>query len=224
VIEYVHGRYLGHCSNLLKGDGCLNKVVLSLTKLYLRSQKAKFKNISRIKLPDNREVEFVVYTSDDDFLLGQATLTGAIIVHAKCFGTPGLLNYVVAHEDAHRRSWYSYLTLPLVIILWPYGFFVMCTALFYLVAIVAAGDYSILPSFFSMLFIGLLAIAIGCFYSWFIEYKADSKAIRVLGMDTVLHAREQMDRFPKLPLSWRIIARMTHPPFSCTKRIYKFFN
>lgn len=202
----------------------MNKVVLSLTKLYLRSQKAKFKNISRIKLPDNREVEVVVYTNDNDFWLGQATITGAIIVHEKCFSSTELLHYVVAHEDAHRRSWYSYLTLPLVIILWPYGFFALCTASFYLGAMVAAGDYSILPSFFSVLVIGLVAIAIGCFYSWFIEYKADSKAIRILGMDKVLYAREEMDRFPKLPLSWRIIARMTHLPFSYTKRIYKFFN
>jgi len=159
----------------------LNKVVLSLTKLYLRSQKAKFKNISRIKLPDSREVEFVVFTNDNDFWLGQATITGAIIVHEKCFSSTELLHYVVAHEDAHRRSWYSYLTLPLVIILWPYGFFAMCTAIFYLAAMVAAGDHNILPSFLSMLIIGLLAIAIGCFYSWFIEYKADSKAIRILG-------------------------------------------
>lgn len=202
----------------------MNKVVLSLTKLYLRSRKARFAAVSRLKLPDNRAVEFVVYASDDDFLLGQATITSAIIVHEKCLSAPELLNYVVAHEDAHRRSWYSYLTLPLIIILWPYGFFAICTALFYLGAMVAAGDYNILPSFFSMLVIGLLAIAIGCFYSWFIEYKADSKAIRILGMDTVLHAREEIDRFPKLPLSWRIIARMTHPPFSCTKRIYQVFN
>ena len=202
----------------------MNKVVLSLTKLYLRSQKVKFKNISRIKLPDNREVEVIVYTNDTDFWLGQATITGAIIVHEKCFSSTELLHYVVAHEDAHRRSWYSYLTIPLLAILWPYGFFVMCSALFYLVAMLAAGYYSILPSFFSMLFFGLLVIAIGCFYSWFIEYKADSKAIRILGMDTVLHAREEMGHFSKLPLSWRIIARMTHPPFSYTKRIYKFFN
>lgn len=202
----------------------MNKVVLSLTKLYLRSRKAGFVAISRLRLPDNREVEFVVYNSDNGFLLGQATVTGAIIVHEKCFSTPELLNYVVAHEDAHRRSWYSYLTLPLVIILWPYGFFAICTAVFYLGAMVAAGDYNILPSFFSMLIIGLLAIAIGCFYSWFIEYKADSKAIRILGMDTVLRAREEIEYFPKPPLSWRIIARMTHPPFSCTKRIYQAFN
>ena len=202
----------------------MNKVVLSLTKLYLRSRKAKFVTISGIKLPDNREVEFAVYTSDDDFLLGQATFTGAIIVHEKCFGAPELLNYVVAHEDGHQRSWYSYLAFPFIVILWLYGLFAMCTALFYLLAMVATGDYSILPAFFSMLVIGLLTIAIGCFFSWFIEYKADSKAIRILGMDTVLHAREEMGRFPKPPLSWRIIARMTHPPFSCTKRIYKFFN
>ncbi|MBA7678952.1 hypothetical protein ES703_87232 [subsurface metagenome] len=89
---------------------------------------------------------------------------------------------------------------------------------------IATGDYSILTVFFSMLVIGSVAIAVGCSYSWFIEYKADSKAIRTLGMDVVLHAREEMERFPKVPLTWRIIARMTHPPFSCTKRIYQFFN
>jgi Zn-dependent protease with chaperone function len=202
----------------------LNRAILSLTKLYLRSRKAKFRNISRIRLPDNREVEVVVYASNGDFLLGQATITGAIIVHEMCFSHTELLYYVVAHEDAHRRSWYSYLALPLIIVLWPYGLFAVGSSLFYLGAAVSSGDYNILSLFFGMLIIGLIAIAIGCFYSWFIEYKADRQAIRVLGMDTVLHAREEIGRLPKLSLSWRIIARMTHPPFSLTKRIYQFFN
>lgn len=103
----------------------MNKVVLSLTKLYLHSRKARFVNLSRVKLPDNREIEFIVYTSDDDFLLGQATITGAIIVHEKCLGTHELLNYVVAHEDAHKRSWYNYPAIPLIIILWLYGLFAL---------------------------------------------------------------------------------------------------
>jgi len=202
----------------------LNKVILSLTKLYLRSRQAKFKNISRIKLPDNREVKVVVYTSDNDFLLGQATITGAITVHELCFRSTELLHYVVVHEDAHRRSWYSYLALPLVVILWLYGLYIVGGSLFLLGAMVSTGDYSILSLFFSTLIIGLIAIAVGCLYSWFIEYKADSKAIRILGMNTVLHARKELERLPKLPIIWRILARMTHPPFSCTQRIYKFFN
>ena len=202
----------------------MNKVVLSLTKLYLRSRKARFVNLSRIKLPGNRGIEFIVYTSDNDFLLGQATVTGAIIVHEKCLGTQELLNYVVAHENAHKRSWYSYLAIPLIIVFWFYGLFAVGTSLLYLGVMIATGDYSILTLFFSMLVIGLVAITVGCSYSWFIEYKADSKAIRTLGIDVVLHAREEMERFTKVPLTWRIIARMTHPPFSCTKRIYQFFN
>ncbi len=119
----------------------MNKVVLSLTKLYLRSRKARFVNLSRIKLPDNREIEFIIYTSDNDFLLGQATVTGAIIVHEKCLGTQELLNYVVAHEDAHKKSWYSYLAIPLIIVFWFYGLFAVGTSLLYLGVMICEIDH-----------------------------------------------------------------------------------
>lgn len=197
--------------------------MVSMTKIYLRTRKARFLTISKLKLPNNREVEYIVFTSDDDFLLGQATITGVIIVHEKCLIKQEMLNYVVAHENAHRRSWYNYLAFPIVGFFWFYGLFVFSNSLFYLGVMIATRN--IIPIvFFSMSITGIISIAIGCSYSWFIEYKADSIAIQTVGVSNFIYARSLMSNMPQVPLFWKILGRMTHPPPNWTLAIYKFFH
>lgn len=76
----------------------MNKLLLHLTKLYLRGAGARFKEISTIKLPSGQEQEVIVFSSKQSFVLGQVTLFGTTIVHELVFRTQKLLNYVATHE------------------------------------------------------------------------------------------------------------------------------
>ena len=188
----------------------MNRFTLSITKLYLRSINAKFKEIAQVTLPNGIEIKVIAYSSDNDYGLGQATITRAIIIRDICFKTPDLLNYVVAHEYGHYKSWFSYIAALLITFILLYGFFTLLLG--------------ILMLQLGMLMYGLISIVVGCLCSWAIEYKADSTAIRILGMEKVVSARKQIEDLPKPPLLWLIIARMTHPRFSWTKFAYEYFH
>ena len=188
----------------------MNRFTLFITKRYLRSINAKFIGVVEVPLPNNVEVEVVSFSSKEDYRLGQATPTRAIIVHERCFNNKELLQYVVAHEYGHHKSWYSYLVFPIVVFLWPWGFFTLLSGLF---------TFSI-----GAILFGSLLILVGCAYSWFIEYKAESIAIGILGVNQVISVREQIENMPRPPLLWCIISRMTHLPFSWNLAIYKYFH
>ena len=181
----------------------MNRFTLFITKRYLRIINAKFIGVSKVSLPNNLEVEVVSFSSENDYILGQATPTRAIIVHEKCFSNTELLYCVVAHEYGHHKSWYSYLAFPIIAILWLWGLFAFTRG---------------------AIIFGLLLILIGCAYSWFIEYKADSIAIGILGVNQVVSGREQMGNMPRSPLLLRIISRMTHLPFTWNMAIYNYFH
>lgn len=188
----------------------LNRFTLFITKKYLRTMDADYSGVSKVSLPNDLEVEVVIFSGEKAFWLGQATITRAIIVHEKCFKNEVLLHYVVAHEYGHHKSWFSFLMVPVITILWLYGLFAI---LWGFLALQLGG-----------FILGLSIFLIGCAISWIIEYKADSVTIEILGMNQVTSARELMDNMPKLPLVWRIISRLTHLRFSWTLAIYKFFH
>ncbi len=188
----------------------MNRIQLFLTKMYLRTIDVKYSGTSKVSLPDSPDLEVVTFSSENDFRLGQATVTKTIIIHDKCFRNKTLLLYVVAHEYGHNRSWYGLLVVPVILALWLYGLFVMI--------------WSLLSLHISSFIVGLSATLIGCILSWILEYKAESIAIKILGVKWVISARRLMSNMPKPPLVWRIISRATHPPFSWTLSIYRFFH
>ena len=63
----------------------MNRFTLFLAKRYLRTIGAEYSGVSKVSLPNDLEVEVIIYSSEKDFRLGQATITRAIIVHEKCF-------------------------------------------------------------------------------------------------------------------------------------------
>ena len=202
----------------------MGNVRLALTKLYLNINGAKFLRVTTIKLPYGRDVEVVIYSSKQDSVLGQVTITGAIAIHEAVLRKPYLLHYILAHEDAHSRQWYSILSIPLTVAFW------LCAPTSLVYGFINLGIYVVrgeigylfmfLQSLSLLLFLGLVL----CTYSWFIEYKADCEAIQNLGVHTVLKARNYMASLPRLSWLGRIIAEVTHPPISFTIHVRRFFN
>lgn len=65
---------------------------------------------------------------------------------------------------------------------------------------------------------------IPCFYSWFIEYKAEANTFTKLGVNTVLAIDREFAPHQKTPLFWRIIGFLTHPPEKLMVMAYRCFN
>lgn len=201
----------------------MNKVTLNLTRIYLRLTGGKFLRLSKVLLPDGEEVEAVVFSSTNDALLGQASITGAILIHEKALRPSYLRDYVLAHEAAHRRRWYSYLAFPITGV-FGMGSFGYLTLGFAMLGAAIAGREGALYMFLVSLGFSLVLFAVPCAYSWFIEYKADSEAVRRLGVNAVLRAYAHLKTWPKPPLFWRIWARISRPPIAVTIRVCRFFN
>lgn len=202
----------------------MRNVRLALTKLCLNLNGARFLRVMMVRLPYDREVEIVVYSSKQDSVLGQTTITGVIAIHEAVLHPSYLLHYILAHEDAHNRQWYSVLSIPITVVFW------LCapTALVYgfitLGIFVVRGEIGYLFMFLQSLLLSFFLGLILCTYSWFIEYKADCEAIRKLGVHTVRDARNHIANLSRPPRLWRIIARMTNPPISFTIHVCRFFN
>lgn len=188
----------------------MNRFTLFLTKKYLRSIKATYICITKVSLPNRLDVEVIKYSSENDYRLGQATITRAIIVHEKCFSNLELLQYVTAHEYGHKKAWYSFIAALIIVVLWLWSLFTLL--------------YGLLLFQIGSVIFGLILLLVGCLLSWFIEYKADSVAIEILGINQVISARKQILSMPLPPLYWRIISRMTHLPFSWNLAIYRYLH
>jgi hypothetical protein len=198
----------------------MNIAILWLTKKYIYFIGGKFVRTEVIRLPNEKEQEVIVISHDKWPLLGQFTLFGTTIIHESAFRTERLLNYVALHEIGHRKQGYGYFIFPLLVI---------CAFAF--LAFVSIALWSILDSiiFFksSYLLTAFLALCLAAFslgvlgiYSWILELNAEFYAIRKLGLQGVLAAREDIPEHPKFSWYLRAWGLLTHPPNSVTISVY----
>ena len=201
----------------------MNKLRLVMTKLHIRfARKGVFEKLETLSISDDYHVEVAKYSNEKDGFIGQATLWCTIVVNDKAYTSDTMLKYVVTHEHGHCKQWYSLLGYPIIIAVWIIGGFAILFGLFGLVFFWAL-SMSYLTAVFTLAW-GIVFLVIGSSYSWFIEYKADSYAIKTLGLDQYLNAREEMKKLPKLSLMVRLIGRMTHPTPGIVFKIFQFFN
>jgi len=203
----------------------LNKVQLNLTKyLWLRPLKARFKKVERIALSCGQEVEVIVYTADYTGKVGQRTPFGTIIVDELAFHSPSYLERVITHELAHKHQWYSYLAYPLAIGFGLVAFCMLLAALvMFILSVFLLSGKSALGAVYLLLF-AIPVVIIPCAYSWFIEYKAEARTFRKLGIEAVLEIDSTLPTRSKAPVFWRIVNRMTHPPPKLVEKVYRRFN
>lgn len=193
----------------------MNNCKLHLTKIHLRCIKAGFKEVSTLSLPDGHKQEVIVFTQKGLFILGQVTPFGTVIIHEAVYSSNVLLNYVAVHESAHTRQWYRhfmYVLMPL----WLGGLCAVFVSIMMLFSSIAHRNANFLIAFIICLAIAVVLVCIPSAFSWFVEFNADCQAIKLLGISTILKARDDAYNLSKPNLWITIYNRMTHPPLRFT--------
>jgi hypothetical protein len=185
----------------------MNKLQMVVTKLYLRFIGAKYQKIKEIRLTDEDKLEVVVFASEKWKLLGQVTFVNSVIINDKAFRSANLLQVVATHENAHRKQWYKYLIVLLIIA-------IACCMVIYL----DRQQFAPVPS----AGMSVVLLVVICLSSWFLEYKANSETLRKLGVKKVLSAYNVfLDGLTRME---RIERLLTHPPIGFCIRICRYFN
>ena len=153
------------------------------------------------------KLEAVVFTTEKSKLLGQVTLMNSVIINDKAFRSANLRQVVATHENVHRKQWYKY---PMVLLIIAVAY---CMAVY-----LGRQQFPPVPS--AGMLVVLLIVA--CLSSWFLEYKANCETLRKLGVKKVLAAYSVF--WGDLTRMERIEHLLTHPPISFCIRICRYFN
>ena len=189
----------------------LNTLQLKLTKwLWLWPFRLVFRRVELVVLPTEGKTDVIVYAAKYTGRIAQCTLFGTIIVDELTFDSPRYLIRVVTHELTLMRQWYGYLAFPLVMIFGLVAFPMLMGTLSLLILSLFLGPQVLVQALYLLALTSLLVV-VPCGYSWFIEYKAEAKTFRKLGIDTVLAIDRDFAPRQKVPVLWHIVGIMTHP-------------
>ena len=201
----------------------MNKVQLTLTKIWLRLLGDHFQRVDSIKLSDGQEVEAVIFNGRNTIKLGQCTPFNTILVNEILLQTPRLLNRVIMHELGHKRQWYGFLLYPIFLPILILGILMLPWSLALLIRSLFSDSMNVISAL-QIFFFNILCIIIPFSFSWFVEYKAESFTFKRLGVDEVLAADQEKAFLKRMPFYWLIIKLLTHPPTSLSIKIFRFFN
>ncbi len=198
----------------------MNSILLGLTKSHIRLINGRFVRTETMRIPNGIEQEVAIFSGDKPILLGQCTPFRAIIIHESVLNSERLSNYVLSHEMAHRKQWWSFLAIPMCfpVIL---SFLFIGQALFFLIQSLASMSPSYLLGFMWCVLMSVLALIIPCAFSWLLELNADFVAIKHIGLKAYLEIRDELRKTRKPTVSSTIINRLTHPPAAITVRVWR---
>ena len=208
----------------------MNKISLALTRALLRLQGSKYVRIDTIELRFQKKVEVVVFSSKVGLFLGQVTPFGTTTINELVLDSGKLLEYVLAHESAHRRQWFRHLIYPIGFIFLMPIIPSLAVALAAILTAIIVGEPFLLLYAAICLAISIVLLTFFASFSWFLEIHADFSAMRKLGIQFVIDAREEGRRLlrargiKKLDLLQRSLAGLTHPPFSLTSWLYRLLD
>jgi len=205
------------------GQKAMNSILLGLTKLHIRSINGKFVRTQAMKAPSGAEQEVTIFSGAKTTFLGQCTPFRAIIIHESVLENERLFDYVLIHEMAHRKQWWSFLGVPLLFLL-IFGFFCLASAFIFLLQSLILMNPSYLLGFAWFVLLCLLALIIPCAFSWALEMHADFVAIKNMGLKAFEEIRDDLSKTRKLTLGSRIINRLTHPPAGFTVCVWRWFH
>ncbi len=201
----------------------MNSILLGLTKFHIRSINGRFVRTQTMKISNGVEREVTIFSGDKTIFLGQCTPFRTIIIHESMLNNERLSNYVLIHEMAHTKQWWSFFAIPLCFLV-IFSFFSLAWVFVSLIQSVMSINPSYLLGFMWGVIISVLAIAIPCAFSWTLELNADFVVIGYIGLQTFLEIREDLSKTRKLTVSSRVINRLTHPTAEITVRVWHWFH
>ncbi|MFW6105091.1 MAG: hypothetical protein ACOC7P_00755 [Chloroflexota bacterium] len=174
-----------------------------------------------MKIPNGIEQEVAIFSGDETIFLGQCTPFRTIIIHESVLNNERLSNYVLIHEMAHRKQWWSFFAIPLLFLL-IFSFFYLVWAFIFLIQSLISMNASYLLGFTWCAILALLTFIIPCAFSWALEMNADFAAIKHIGLQAFEEIRDELRKTRQLTLSSRIINWLTHPPVGLTVRVWRW--
>jgi len=174
-----------------------------------------------MKTPNGIEQEVAIFSGDKTIFLGQCTPFRTIIINESVLNDERLSNYVLIHEIAHKKQWWSYFGIPLLLLV-IFGFLCLTWAFVFLILSLISMNPSYLLRFAWCIVSSLLAFIIPCAFSWALEMNADFAAIKHIGLQVFEEIRDDLRKTRQLPLSSRIINWLTHPPVGLTVRVWRW--
>jgi len=176
-----------------------------------------------MKIPNGVEREVTIFSGDKTIFLGQCTPFRKIIIHESVLNNERLSNYVLIHEMAHTKQWWSFFAIPLCFLV-IFSFFSLAWAFVFLIQSLISMNPRYLLGFMRCVIMFVLALIIPCAFSWVLELNADFVAIKHIGLQTFLEIREDLRKIRKLTVSSRIINWLTHPTAGITVRVWRWFH
>lgn len=201
----------------------MHPILLGLTKLHIRLINGRFVRTQTMKTPNGIEQEVAIFSCDKPIFLGQCTPFRTIIIHESVLNNERLSNYVLIHEIAHTKQWWSFFAIPLCFLVIA-SFFSLACAFAFLIQSLISTNPSYLLGFMWCVIISVLALIIPCAFSWMLELNADFVAIKHIGLEAFLEIRDELRKTRKLTVSSRIINRLTHPPVGITVRVWRWLH
>jgi Zn-dependent protease with chaperone function len=191
-----------------------SSLLFLLKKWQLGSIRAKYVRTQVVRLPGGAKQEVTVFSGNNCILVAQYTPLGTIAIHESAFNDEKLLNYVLMHEKAHQKQWWSLLRIPLTVFI---------VGLWFLSRFMASGqtattvDLNELVNFVFGLITMLLLFAS---FSWLMEFDADFQAIKAIGIQSFVDLSTVSGNLFRFNLR-AVFSLLTHPPRSLTARLWR---
>lgn len=200
----------------------MNPVLLGLTKLHLRLINASFVRTQTLSLPYGDEQEVAVFSGKALFP-GQCTLVKTIILHESVLDDERFRNYILVHEVAHARQWWSPILIAICFLAALLCLFSLFAGLLTLMMGLVSGQTGFLLGFTWYVVMAAAALLIFCCSSWAMEMHADFTAIKTLGLPAFLQAKGAQ-RLCRLTTAASVLNRMTHPTAQVTVWAWHLLN
>lgn len=200
-------------------------LMLKLTKLHLRSIKGNYVRFQKVSLPDGQPEEVTVFSGDKCLLLGQYTPLGTIAIHESVLKNKPMLDYVIAHETAHKNQWWKLFLIPIVFLVVSLAPNYLSRSLASIWEMMINRSWNYLVDFPAGILVAASLIAIPCGFSWLLELDADFQSIRAIGFQKFVDLKNNELKPLKITFNFRFfIDLMTHPPTCVTIHIWKWMQ
>ena len=200
-----------------------SSLMFRLKKWQLNSIRGTYVRTQIVRLPGGEKQEVTVFSGNNCLLYAQYTPLGTIAIHESAFTDEKLFNYVLAHETAHKKQWWSLFRIPLaavVVFAAPWFLSLSQTAV---EKTVATRDLNALIDFPLGLIAALSVFSLPLAFSWLMEFDADFHSIKAIGLQSFIDLTGVSKSSFRFNIR-TVFGLLTHPPATLTVRLWRFFH